>query len=280
MTEQNQEPQDHVIELPSTKQNSKSLINVDDAHERFAGGLTGVEKVKLNKSVIEALLFVSEKPVLLEQIKKVMETVTPAEIKQTLDELKAEYEQHNRGMTIVEIAGGYQMLTNSRYANYIREFYKTKHKEKLSKPALETLAIVAYKQPVSRVDIELIRGVNSDGVVAHLLNKELIKVVGRKDIPGRPYLYGTTRQFLEYFGLKSLEDMPRLEEFPSLLAVEEKGTSGEGQQPGIPAHTIPMNPMEQLKQSAIRAHVTEEQPQNKSEEAPSPSTVAGKQEAS
>src|SRR3989338_9017752 len=117
-------------------------------------------------------------------------------------------------MKVVEIAGGYQMLSSPAYVSYIRDFYKTKHKEKLSKPALETLAIIAYKQPVTRTDVELIRGVNSDGVIAHLLTKELVKPVGRKDVPGRQFLYGTTRQFLEYFGLKSLEDLPPLEAFP------------------------------------------------------------------
>ncbi|HBR14749.1 MAG TPA: SMC-Scp complex subunit ScpB [Candidatus Omnitrophica bacterium] len=186
--------------------------------------LVGGSPSELNdyvKGGIEALMFVSEKPVTLDQIKNVFETVSAADIKQTLQLLKNEYEQRHSGMTIVEIAGGYQMLSNPVYASYIRDFYKTKHKEKLSKPALETLAIVSYKQPVSRADIELIRGVNSDGVVTHLLNKELIKIVGRKDVPGKPYLYGTTRQFLEYFGLRSLNDLPRLEEFPMLQPSQE-----------------------------------------------------------
>jgi segregation and condensation protein B len=108
------------------------------------------------------------------------------------------------------------MLSNPEYANAVRTFYRTQKKEKLSKPALESLAIVAYKQPVTRLDIELIRGVNSDGVVTHLLEKNLIKIAGRKDVPGKPFLYGTTKEFLEYFGLKSLSDMPKLEEFVSL----------------------------------------------------------------
>jgi segregation and condensation protein B len=99
---------------------------------------------------------------------------------------------------------------------YIREFYKTKTKEKLSRPALESLAIIAYKQPVGRAEVEMIRGVNSDSTIAHLLNKGLIKITGRKEVPGRPFLYGTTKEFLEYFGLKSLEDMPKMEEFTQL----------------------------------------------------------------
>ena len=169
------------------------------------------------KNIIEALLFISEKPVPLEQIQSVLEEIPAADIRRTILDLKTEYEENKRGMIIMEIAGGYQMLSSPHYTDAIRRFFKKKVKEKLSSPALETLAIIAYKQPVSRADIEQIRGVNSDGVVAHLLSKGLIKVVGRKEVPGRPYIYGTTKQFLEYFGLKSLRDLPKLEDFPSLF---------------------------------------------------------------
>lgn len=186
------------------------------------------------KGVVEALLFVNEKPVTLEQIKRVLGAMDAAAIKQAIQSLSDEFEQRQSGIKIVEIAGGYQMLSSPAYASYIRDFYKTKHKEKLSKPALETLAIVAYKQPVTRTDVELIRGVNSDGVIAHLLTKELVKPVGRKDVPGRPFLYGTTRQFLEYFGLKSLEDLPALEEFPNLAAPAQED-NGDGQTAVEPA---------------------------------------------
>jgi segregation and condensation protein B len=174
------------------------------------------------KGVIESLLFVNEKSVTLDQMVKVFETVEKKEIKRIIHLLMDEYQDMQRGMSIVEIAGGYQMLSNPQYASYIKSFYKTKHKEKLTKPSLETVAIIAYKQPVTRGDIELIRGVNSDGVVANLLKKELIKIVGRKDVAGKPYLYGTTRLFLEYFGLKSLSHLPKLqEEFPPLDKADE-----------------------------------------------------------
>jgi len=185
------------------------------------------ETVSHVRGVVESLLFVNERPISLEQIRKVIDTVTADEIKQAIDEIQKEFGNRKNGMTILEIAGGYQMLSNPLYANYVRSFYKTKHKEKLSNPALEALAIVAYKQPVTRADIEIIRGVNSDGVVVHLLEKELIKCVGRKDIPGRPYLYGTTKQFLEYFGLKSLSDLPKLEEFPGLQPSSSDGKEAD-----------------------------------------------------
>lgn len=183
-------------------------------------------QIDYTKGIIESILFVSDKPVTIEQLKQVIPEIPPAQIEEILGALKTSYAQNVGGMVISEIAGGYQILSNPSYAGYIRSFYKTRTKEKLSRPALETLAIVAYKQPVSRADIELVRGVNSDGVMAHLLSKALVKIVGRKEVAGRPFLYGTTKEFLEYFGLKSLEDLPKLEEFP-VLATQAETSSGQ-----------------------------------------------------
>lgn len=177
------------------------------------------------KSGIEALLFISDKPILPDQFKNVFPELKPAQIASLVKELQDEYVNRRSGMVIVDIAQGWQMLSNSHAAGYIREFYKTKTKEKLSRPSLESLAIIAYKQPVSRADLEVIRGVNCDGTVAHLLNKGLIEIVGRKEVPGRPFLYGTTKAFLEYFGLRSLEDLPKLENLPQLNDIQ----SQEGQ---------------------------------------------------
>jgi segregation and condensation protein B len=174
------------------------------------------EQIQDYKSAIEAILFVSEKPVILDQLKEVFPELKPSQIHDLIKQLQDEYVNRNAGMVVVEIAGGFQMLSDSHAAAYIREFYKTKTKEKLSRPALESLAIIAYKQPVGRAEVEVIRGVNSDGTIAHLLNKGLIKITGRKEVPGRPFLYGTTKEFLEYFGLRSLEDLPKIEEFNQL----------------------------------------------------------------
>jgi segregation and condensation protein B len=185
------------------------------------------EQLQNYKSAIEALLFVSEKPVVLEQLKEVFPELKPSQIHDLIKQLQEEYVNREAGMVVVEIAGGFQMLSNSDAAPYIREFYKTKTKEKLSRPALESLAIIAYKQPVGRAEVEVIRGVNSDGTIAHLLNKGLIKITGRKEVPGRPFLYGTTKEFLEYFGLKSLEDLPKIEEFNQLGVDVPKMESAE-----------------------------------------------------
>lgn len=173
------------------------------------------------KSVIEALLLASEKPLPLEQIRVVLDNLDALETRRLVEELKVEYEQSNRGMRIAEIAGGFQMITAAVFAPFLKKLFKDRNAEKLSKPALETLAIIAYKQPLTRTEIELLRNVNVDGVVKSLVDKNLIRIAGRKKAPGRPCVYGTTRQFLEHFGLKSLEDLPKIEEFSALAEKKE-----------------------------------------------------------
>jgi len=168
------------------------------------------------KAIIEALLFISEKPLMIEQIKGVLEDLETTQIRQIVLELKSEYENTKGGLRIEEIAGGFQVATSRDVAPALKKFYKQRDAQRLSGPALETLAIIAYKQPVTRLDIESLRGVNVDGVIKSLLEKGLIRIGGRKDIIGRPFVYATTRQFLEYFGLRSLEDLPRMEEFANL----------------------------------------------------------------
>jgi segregation and condensation protein B len=167
------------------------------------------------KAVIEALLFSSDKPLLIEQIRKILDNLDGSQIRKTIEELKLEYEQFNRGMRIYEVAGGFQMIAASHFSTFLKKLFKgVEHSERLSKPALETLAIIAYKQPLSKLAIESLRKVNVDGVVSTLLDRNLIRVTGRKKAPGRPKVYGTTRGFLEYFGLKSLEELPKIENFP------------------------------------------------------------------
>ncbi len=189
------------------------------------------------KTVIEALLFSSEKPLMLEQLKDALDNLATDEIRKTIEELKEEYEKNNRGIRIVEIAGGFQMITPSAFAPFLRKLYKGRRAEKLSTPALETLAIIAYKQPVTRLEIESIRNVNVDGMIKTFVEKGLVRIAGRKKAPGQPRVYGTTRQFLEHFGLKSLDELPKIEGFltskaiqdsPMLLATKEE-TNGPGE---------------------------------------------------
>jgi segregation and condensation protein B len=175
------------------------------------------------RSAIEALIFASDKPVTIEQVKKVLGDLDTASVRKSIDELKVEYETQNRGLRIIEIAGGFQMITSTIFAPFLKKLFKCRFSDKLSKPALESLAIIAYKQPLTKSEIESLRNVNVDGVMKSLLDKNLIRICGRKKIPGRPFVFGTTRQFLEHFGLKSLDDLPKMVEFNAMAKeVEEK----------------------------------------------------------
>ena len=173
------------------------------------------------KAVIEALIFTSEKPLPIDQIKKVLDSLGITEIRSIINELQGEYERANRGIRIIEIAGGFQMITPPDLAPFLKKMHKERRQEKLSGPSLETLAIIAYKQPVTKAEIESLRNVNVDGVMNNLLDKELIRVSGRKKAPGRPHVFGTTRGFLERFGLVSLDQLPKKEELASLAKKEE-----------------------------------------------------------
>lgn len=171
---------------------------------------------KEKKSLLEALLFVSGDPVTLASLKNTTE-LPESDLKQLLDELILEYRQNDSGVLIIEIANGYQMVTNPLYSPWLKKFTSTNTSNRLSMPSLETLAIIAYKQPIIKAELEQIRGVNSDGVIKTLLDKRLIKIMGRKEVPGKPLLYGTTQEFLQYFGIKDLTELPTLKE----LAREE-----------------------------------------------------------
>lgn len=165
------------------------------------------------QKIIEALMFVSEKPLTFKQILEICPGSETSEVKAAMNELKEQYNDINSGINIRDVAGGYQFASNPDCADYLKKLYKTRRVFRLSAPALETLAIIAYKQPVTRSEIEFIRGVNVDGVVKTLEDRDLIKIKGRKEVPGKPLLYGTTDIFLHYFGLKSLQGLPTLEEF-------------------------------------------------------------------
>ncbi|MFH1645579.1 MAG: SMC-Scp complex subunit ScpB [Candidatus Omnitrophota bacterium] len=168
---------------------------------------------ELVKSVIEAIIFASDKPVSVKQIKSITECSDSRVIKKLIEELKQEYIDSKRSFNLVEIAGGFQFATDSFFARWLKKLYNLKQSEYLSGATLETLAIIAYRQPVTKTDMEFIRGVNVDGIVAKLLQKGLVKIMGRKEVIGRPFVYGTTNLFLQYFGLNSLEELPALPEF-------------------------------------------------------------------
>lgn len=164
------------------------------------------------KSIIEALLFVSEKPLSLDKIKEVLEDGDKKDLKNVVNELIEDYQKRDSGLQITEIAGGYQICTRAGYSPWIKKMNISKFKIRLSPAALETLAIIAYKQPVIRAEIESIRGVDAGGVLKTLLEKKLIKILGRRQTVGKPIVYGTTIEFMQHFGLKNLSDLPVLSE--------------------------------------------------------------------
>ncbi|MCM8800357.1 MAG: SMC-Scp complex subunit ScpB [Candidatus Omnitrophica bacterium] len=180
------------------------------------------------KPLIEAILFSSDKPVLIEDIRNVLKDINPSEIRKIIEELKTDYLNQNRGIRIVELAGGFQMVTSEELSEELKKFYKTQKKERLSRAALETLAIIAYKQPITKLQIESLRGVEVEGLISKLKELGFIRIVGRRKAAGRPYLYGTSRYFLEYFGLNSLEDLPKLEGLDSkILNIEDSNIKQE-----------------------------------------------------
>ncbi len=171
------------------------------------------------KRILEALLFVSEKPLLIEQAREVLgPSFEGSQIRQLLNDLTQEYAQANRGLRILEVAEGFQLITDPALAPFVQKLNRKVKTVRLTRPSLETLAIIAYRQPVTRAEIEQVRGVDVSGVLETLLKLGFIRISGRKEAVGRPILYSTTREFLEHFGLKGLEDLPSLEEL--------KGASG------------------------------------------------------
>ena len=163
------------------------------------------------KSIIENLIFVSETPITIDRISQIIDGSRKKTIRALVRELMEEYQSLDRGFSLREVAGGYQFRTNPEYARWVRILKRDKPL-KLSQPALETLAIIAYKQPVIRSEIEHIRGVDVGGVLRTLLDKKLIRILGKKEVPGRPLVYGTSNRFLEVFALKDLSSLPTLQE--------------------------------------------------------------------
>jgi segregation and condensation protein B len=190
--------------------------------------------------VIEALLFSAQKPLSIQEITTAIrgaesdpENSTPnefariknPEVAAALEELKVEYIQQNRAFQLVEKAEGWQLATDGAFANWVRRLFPAPKPARLSAPGLETLAIIAYRQPITRADVEAVRGVNIDGVLQTLMERGLVKIAGRAEIPGRPLLYETTRFFLDHFGLRNLDELPNAEELRTrYLPIAPAGT--------------------------------------------------------
>jgi len=187
--------------------------------------------------IVEGLLFASDAPLEAERIREVLDLASVAEAHVLMATLKDRYERDGHALEVTEVGGGYRMVTRPALAPWLVRLVRTRTRVRLSRAALEALAIVAYKQPVSRPEIDGVRGVNSEGVLDNLLERRLVRIAGRKDAPGRPYLFETTREFLVAFGLRDLEDLPKVEDELVLpqLAPDEAGAAGaetgDGQAP-------------------------------------------------
>jgi len=167
--------------------------------------------------IVEAVLFASDAPLKAEEIARADESLDEDRVGEAIQDLQTLYDESERAYQIVELGEGYQIITRPEFAPYLERFDTVPRPSRLSGPALETLAIIAYRQPIGRIEVEFIRGVQVAGVIRTLQDRDLIEVVGRAEGMGRPLLYGTTRRFLEHFGFASLDDLPRPEDLPILL---------------------------------------------------------------
>lgn len=183
--------------------------------------------------VLEALIFASDEPLSEKTINELLaeseyqEYANPEMIKSAIETINDELAGCSRPYSIVKVAGGYHFVTRSQYGVYVQKLLKAKSRKRLSQAALETLSIVAYKQPVSKPDIESIRGVNSGEIMNSLLDRGLVTIVGRAETPGRPLLYGTTAEFLRIFGLAALDELPRMKEIDELIALQPQNLAAE-----------------------------------------------------
>lgn len=181
-------------------------------------------------AVLEALLFATTRPLSIKQLVALTGGTGADDLRRTLDELRARYEHEASGLMVMEVAGGYQLATRPAVADWVLALHKHRRKNPISPAVLETLAIVAYKQPIVRAEIESIRGVDCGGVLRALQDAGLVEVVGQKEVPGRPSLYGTTQMFLKTFGLRDLKELPSLSDLQNVLTAQMKGREEMGEE--------------------------------------------------
>ena len=227
------DPHDNVIHLPGVRPPSPPLTprTGDGPGAEIAEGLTvldtGPPPPAVMAAVIEAVLFTTADPVSHSRLRGFLGDPEDEDLRAALAQLQTRYERGGHGLRLVEVAGGWQIRTHPRFATWVVRARGTKP-VRLSKAALETLSIVAYRQPVTRAEVEDIRGVDSGGVLRMLADRVLIKMLGHKDEPGRPLIYGTTAQFLEMFGLQDLSDLPTLRDLRELKEDDPRGGSDDG----------------------------------------------------
>ena len=209
---QKQEPVE-AVEPVAPVESAESAEPVEPANEQLM-------------ATIEALIFASPEPMSLKTLTKLLDSEPKEDVKAALEAVRERYDRPG-GLQLVEVAGGFQIVTRPELHEWVRRLFHERTTSKLSVAALETLAVIAYRQPVTAPEIAEIRGVNTSGVLATLIDRKLVKIVGRKQVVGRPFMYGTTREFLERFGLNDLSDLPKVEDMSELLGFELPGMSEE-----------------------------------------------------
>jgi len=201
------------VDLESLNDNSESEenIEIEETSEESKPEIYEAEVEPTAESVVEAVLFASDEPLSANRLANITET-SARQINKHIQNLNEKYKTNNHSFRIEQIAGGFQMMTLTTYNHWLKKLLRARDDSKLSQAAVETLAIIAYKQPIIRADIEAIRGVAAGDMIRNLMYKGLVKIVGRAEVLGRPMLYGTTKKFLEIFGLNTLKDLPKIEE--------------------------------------------------------------------
>jgi segregation and condensation protein B len=205
------------------------------------------------KLVLEALLFASDKPLAIKEMQAVLPEAKPAEIAGALRVLRYEYEAMGRSFALHEVGGGFQFRSRPEYGAYILKMLQASP-SRLSRATMETLAIIAYKQPVLRQEIERLRGVDVGGILKTLLEKGLVKIMGRKNLPGRPLVYGTTRKFLEVFDLKDIESLPKIKELKALGTEDDEQQNLFDQKPGPEGISSEETPSQEASPQEASAH--------------------------
>lgn len=213
------------------------------------------------KPIIEALVFASPEPLTPKQILTLLESEPKEDVEAAIAALRQDYDRPG-GLQFVEVAGGYQIVTRPELHEWVRRLFHERSTQKLSVQALETLAVVAYKQPITAPEVAEIRGVNTSGVMGTLLERRLIKIMGRKRVVGRPFLYGTTREFLVRFGLKDLTDLPRIEDMAEALGFDVPAGLIDATPATLPEQIEPVEAGEELPAPELEGH---EQPPGKPE---------------
>ncbi len=171
-------------------------------------------------NIILALLFACDEPLTIKRIANVLDDLPAGEVRDSMSRLESRFGSPESAIRLEQVAGGHQLCTNPRYSDHVARLYRGRRKQRLSKAAMETLAIIAYRQPVTRADVENVRGVACGGVITTLMERSLIRIVGKARMLGSPFLYGTTQEFLEYLGLNGLKDLPSMEDLEALLERE------------------------------------------------------------